>query len=73
MIKLCRANFDQAAAVNLKNLFVVVLAAKNKVLVLECHTATLVHVLVIKVELGRQFARSVNQPWRGYFRIVLIW
>ena len=53
MIKLSRANFDQAAVMNLKNLFVVVLTAENEVLVLECHTTTLVHVFAIEVELGR--------------------
>ena len=67
MIKRSRADGDQAALINLKNLAFVEVAAKNEVFVLECHSTGVVHFLLIELEIGRHLARSFNQPGRVAF------
>ena len=52
MIEWSRADTDQAAFVNFKDLAFILIAAKNEVCVLERYSTRIEHFLTIRVEFG---------------------
>ena len=67
MVERSQAEIFEAAVFNLKNLALVLVAAKNVMFVLKGHTACHRHIFAIHIEIVRQLTCSANQSGRVAF------